>query len=324
MKAPFLFLIWLIISTPVEAKGQSIATVATVSPESDQNEPYRSRHFMVDGVADLKVFTPSGDIEVVYNPDLKGVKVDLYVKRGFSLWSGSQNLDNYRIIFRQNGNAITTSVERKHPAPGRFGSDDVKFTFVIQAPKEILTNLRSMSGDILLNGVVGRQFLQSDAGNLSLKNSEGELSLYSSAGSVSLENNNGYVQVKTVAGDVHIEKNRGEARIRSVSGNIYSREMMGSFICATVSGNIDASFDSVFEGVHLETITGNVHLELNEVQGFDVKTETMKLNLDQLPASYISERTSGRRTTMLKLGEGGIPVNIKTVSGSVEIKPKGN
>lgn len=323
MKVPFFFLFWFLLLIPGGTKAQHFLAITTDTPGTQQNDPYRSRHFMVQGIPDLTVLTPSGDIEVIYNPAIEGVKVDLYVKRGFSIWSGSQSLDNYRIIFRQNGNAITASVERKQPASGFFGSDDVKFNFVVQSPRKITTNLRSMSGKVLLNGVEGRQFLQSDAGELNLMNSEGELSLYSAAGSIYLDNNSGQIQAKSMAGDVHINNNRGDIRVRTVSGSVWGKEMAGSFVCATVSGGVDVSFDQVRKGIQLETVSGNIILELDNPRGFDVKAQAMRVN-NNLPEYYITERSSGSRATTIKLGEGGIPINISSISGTVDIKQKDN
>lgn len=304
------------------ARQVHFATIQQNSPE--QQDPYRSRFFNVNGIPDLSVFTPSGDIEVIHNPDINGVLVELYVKRGFSIWSGSKSLDNYRIILSQSRNSITASVEKKQASSGYFGSDEIQFKFVVQTPKKITSNLRSMSGHILLDGVEGRQFLQSDAGNVNLINSKGELSLVSSAGSVFMKNNQGLIQVKSIAGDVKMEESTGETRIRTISGNIQASEYSGSFICATTSGNVDLSVMQITEGVFLETISGNVTMELMNLQGLDIHSESMKMDVDQLPASYISDRRSNGRTTNLKLGDGEIPVNISTISGTVLIKQKAN
>lgn len=327
MKAPLYLLFWILLIVPGSINAQHLladATHITNKLPVNQDEPYKSRLFQVQGIPDLTVFTPSGDIEVVYNPDIEGVKVDLYVKQSFSFWSGSPSLDKYRIIFRQNGNSITASVERKQATSGMFGSDDVKFRFVIQTPRKIATNLRSMHGEILLDGAEGSQFLQSDAGNIKLINSEGEISLISSAGNVFLEKNRGYIQVKSIAGDVQIEQNHGEARIRTVSGDILANKVSGSFICATTSGEINVSFDHIRQGVYMETISGNVYMELNEQQGFDIEAGTHRLDVKQLSRSYITGRSSSSGTNNLKLGDGGIPVSISTISGTVQIKPKGN
>ena len=322
-----LYLLFWILLIPGRVNAQQVladATHISDRPATKQNEPYKSRHFQVQGIPELTVFTPSGDIEVVYNPDIDGVKVDLYVKQSFSFWSGSPSLDRYRVIFRQNGNSITASVERKQTTSGMFGSDDVRFRFVIQSPRKITTNLRSMHGEVLLDGAAGNQFLQSDAGAIKLRNSEGEISLVSSAGDVFLEKNSGYVQVKSIAGDVFIDQNHGETRIRTVSGNILANKISGSFICATTSGEIDVSFDHIRQGVYMETISGNIFMAINEQQGFDIEAGTHQLDVNQLPGTYITRRSSDRGTTNLKLGEGGIPVSISTISGIVQIKPKGD
>ncbi|MEX0822803.1 MAG: hypothetical protein WD008_00360, partial [Balneolaceae bacterium] len=172
-----MLLLFSVALTSISSARQIHFATAQQQHSPEQQDPYRSRFFTVKGIPELSVFTPSGDIEVIHNPDINGVLVELYVKRGFSIWSGSKSLDNYRIILSQSRNSITASVEKKQASTGYFGSDGIQFKFVVQTPKKITSNLRSMSGHILLDGVEGRQFLQSDAGNVNLINSKGELSL---------------------------------------------------------------------------------------------------------------------------------------------------
>src|SRR5690625_5697653 len=75
------------------------------------NDPYRSELFRVRGVPSITIHTLAGEIEVIRNPELQGVQVDLYVDHSFSFWSRSRSLDDYRIIFQQSGNPIVASVE---------------------------------------------------------------------------------------------------------------------------------------------------------------------------------------------------------------------
>lgn len=298
---------------------QTVASGQKVDIQQTNTDPYRSELFKVDGIADLSIFTASGDIDLVHNPAIEGVQIDLYVKRGFSLWAGSRSLDNYRIIFRQSGNEITATVEPRSRSSRSMGSDDISFYFVIQTPERVNANLRNMSGNISASGINGVQFLQSQSGNIDLKNSTGEISLVSTSGHVNVKNVEGAVQIRSVSGNVNVHESRGETRVRTVSGNVNAGEITGAFVGATVSGRIDANFHQIAEGVFLESVSGNVNVKVGQNKNLDMNLRALSVNTSSINPELISNRTRQGTTTRFKLGEGGIPVSISSTSGSVTI-----
>lgn len=316
------FIIFSLLCSVSLSKAVALQTVATsqkIETNQTNTDPYRSELFKVDGIADLSVFTTSGDIDLVHNPAIEGVQVDLYVKRGFSLWAGSRSLDNYRIIFRQSGNEITATVEPRARSSRSMGSDDISFYFVIQTPDRVNANLRNMAGNISASGINGIQFLQSQSGNINLKNSTGEISLVATSGHINVKNVEGAVQIRSVSGNVNVNESRGETRIRTVSGNISADEITGAFVGATVSGRINADFHQIAEGVFLESVSGNVNVNVGLNRDLDMSLRALSVNTSGINPELISNRTRQGTTTRFKLGEGGIPVSISTTSGSVII-----
>ncbi|MDZ7693520.1 MAG: hypothetical protein U5K69_20780 [Balneolaceae bacterium] len=97
-------------------------------------KPYLVKEFVLDGAGILKTYTLSGNIEVqAYSTSSNKVRVELYVERGYALWSESRNLDNYRINILQRGNEVIASVEEKKRSRGLF-SDKINFNFKIYVP----------------------------------------------------------------------------------------------------------------------------------------------------------------------------------------------
>ena len=303
-----------------DSYAQPIMSVANPQIEtSSQNEPYRSEFFRVGSNPTININTISGDIEVVKNPGIEGVQVDLYVKREFSLWSGSRNLDNFRIIMQKQGNTVIASVEDRRAGRSERSSGDVQFTFLVQVPGKASLNLRTIDGKIYAEGIEGQHYLQNHAGSLDVKNLTGEIRAISTAGDILLDNLNGNIFAKTVSGDIRAERDTGEIRLRTTTGNIYTSLLSGTLVAATTSGNINSDFSEVSVGVYLESTTGNIDLQLPKQAGYDIDARGLRFDFDNLVGDEIIKNV-GFRDATVQIREGGIPVNLKTVAGSIRVR----
>ncbi|WP_069131826.1 DUF4097 family beta strand repeat-containing protein [Rhodohalobacter halophilus] len=302
------------------AAQTSLSVLATdIISSADQPDPYRSEFYRVDRHPNVTINTISGDIEVVENSGLGGVQVDLYVKREFSLWSGTRNLDNYRIIMQKQGNSIIASVEDRRSGRELRSSAGVQFTFLVQVPSEASLNLRSIHGDISARGVEGKHFIQNHAGDLKIENMTGEIRAVSTAGDIYLNQLNGNIFAKTVSGDVEANRNSGEVRLRTTTGNITTSALSGTLVAGTTSGDIVSDFKEVSVGVYLETTTGDIDLSLPGMAGYSITASGMSLNFDELTGDNISKNISFMNASV-EVREGEIPVNLKSVSGSVRVR----
>jgi hypothetical protein len=296
------------------------AAVKLTSPQIDQesDDPYQSRLFRVRGTPKVLVNSISGDISVVRNPSISGVQVDLYVERSFSLWSGTRSLDNYRIIMQQQGDQIIASVEDRRT--GRSGHrDDIQFHFKVQIPGKAATELRTVNGHIMLEGLEGEHFLQNHNGNLVVKHVHGKVQAASTTGNIDLERISGNVFAKTVSGDIRIDQNRGEVRARSVSGSIHVSGMDGTLISTTTSGNIITDFRYVAKGIYLESISGDIQLSIPAVNGYEIRGQAMRFDLSGIQQSSISEQSQNFRERNIVIRDGGLPVQLTTVSGQIRL-----
>lgn len=310
-------LLLLFVITPLKYNGEAASTNYYLSHQAgDQAEPYASKRFYLNNTANLTVFTVSGDIEVVHNPDIDHLRVDLYVNRGYSIWPGSRNLDNYRIIMMQRGDQVNATVERK-TRDGGWSNDNMTFTFIVQTPKNISSNLRTLRGSVLLQDVTGQHVLHSNSGNISIDGITGQVQANSSAGSVGIDRFSGQLNARTVAGSVHIARSEGEIRIRTVSGSITGSELEGTLVCATASGNIDAGFRDISHGVHAETASGNVTLFLPRERGYALDVRGMNIDLGEMQPFQGDIRSSSAKG---RVGDGSIPIQVSTASGRVVIR----
>lgn len=287
------------------------------------SDPYKSKLFKVKGIPDLQVNIPRGKIDVVRNSQIDGVKVDLYVKRGFSLWSGTRSLDTYRIIMQQRGDQIIASVEDTRPGRSSDGTD-IEFDIVVQVPADVSTNLRSLNGSITLDGVNGKHFIQNQTGNVSVKNTNGDIRVVSTTGNVTLENLAGNIYAKSVSGHIDVLNNEGEVRLRSVSGHIKAENISGTLVSATTSGNVNAGFSDVEVGIYIETISGNINLSLPASTGYAIEGKAMRFNFNELNQGSVTSRSVRSREAKLIIREGELPVNLSSVSGQISVRELNN
>jgi hypothetical protein len=299
------------------SKVSKTVTEATSVNES-QEKPYQSEFFRVRGIPKVTVHTTIGNVEVIQNPDIDGVKVDLFLERSFSLWSGRRSLDNFRIILQQQGDHIIASVEDKKSGHVP-SSSDIKFHFLVQTPQKVTTNLRTFNGDILLENVEGHHFIQNQSGNITINNAKGEIRAVSTMGNIDLANLEGNVFAKTVNGNVNVISNSGEVRVRSVSGDITASGITGTLVSATTSGNIFADFMNVSKGIYLETMSGDIELFLPRTNGYNIEGSAMSYDLRGLSESIITERHQEHRDLIVVIREGGLPVHLSTLSGRIRV-----
>jgi hypothetical protein len=295
-----------------------ISETSITSSLKEQDKPYKTEFFRVRGIPKVTVHTTTGNVEVFQNPDINGVKVDLFLERSFSLWSGRTSLDNFRIILQQQGDHIIASVENKKSGHVPNGGD-IKFHFLVQTPQKVTTNLRTFNGDIVLENVEGHHFIQNQTGNISVNNTIGEIRVVSTTGNIDLASLEGNMYAKTVNGSVNVLSNSGEVRVRSVSGNITASDITGTLVSATTSGNIFADFMDVSKGIHLETLSGDIELFLPGTSGFNIEGSAMSYDLRGLSESTITERYQNQRDLNVVIREGGLPVHLSTMSGRIRV-----
>ncbi len=304
-----------------DAKQAPVNIILPVA-ESTTSEPYRSEFFQVDSSPNITVKTINGNVEVFQNAAINGVQVDLFVERSFSLWSGTRNLDNFRIILQKRGNNIIASVEDRSRGGSSRRGGDIRFNFVVQIPADASTDLRSINGNISLEGADGKHFLQNQNGDMAVYDSNGEIRVISSTGNLDLQNLSGTILAKTVTGDINIANNEGEVRVRSTSGNIFVEKLSGDLAAATTSGDIITDFTDVNSGIYLETVSGDVHLAIPRDYGYNIMGRALRFDLGGIQQASISRQTQDRNERNIVLRGGDIPVQMATVSGTIRVSEK--
>jgi len=284
------------------------------------NDPYLIREFTLEGPGILHAYTFSGNIDVIVTEDTQNVRVEVYLKRGYSFWSGSKDLDNYRITVKQNGNKIISSAEKKSGTESFF-SDQVTFSYKIYVPVEMSAELKTSAGDITMSGVKGNHSVKSNAGNISITGSTGHIEAFTSGGNIKITDSRGTIFGQTNGGNITLDNNKGELRFKSDGGEIIAQRISGSMLSQVRGGDIKAQFEHVSKGVSLETSAGDILVALPGNEGFDINllgTDVMFSN----ELRFQGEQRKGKAKGQI-MG-GGVPVNLTTGYGEITLKVNNN
>ena len=279
------------------------------------DEPYLTKVFTLDTPGVLKVSTLAGNVEVVGAENSNKVRVELYVKRGYKLWSSEKNLDNYFIHIKKQNNQIIASAEPTGSS-GVLSSSDISFSFVVYVPKEMSTEINTKAGNISLIGLNGTQMGKTGAGNIELQNVNGSQKIYTAAGHITVKQSQGSIKALTNGGHITFENTSGEIRAQTKGGNITAENIGGIFLAETNAGNISARFTYVKEGIRMNSKVGNVKAEIAEGTPLDVVLEANEIefeNRDEFKGKVENNAVSGT------FYDGGTILNMITNMGKVEL-----
>lgn len=278
-------------------------------------EPYLVKEFELDGPGTLKAYTFSGNIDVKTHSHSNKVKVEVYVNRGYSYWMGGKNIDNYRLILRQQGNQIISSVERKEKDRGFF-SDGITFSYKIYVPSNISADLRTSAGNINAEGLKGTQVIKSSGGHITLKSMSGSLEAFTSGGNINIEQSRGKIYGQTNGGNIDLANNSGDLRFRTNGGQITAEAISGSMLSEVNGGSIKVDFLHVSEGIELKATAGDIYVTLPKEEGFDVSISGLLIDLDS-HVVFDGIRENGVMNGRIQ--QGGLPVNLKAIYGNIAL-----
>jgi len=188
----------------------------------------RVETFHTPGDAALRIRVPSGrvDIETVEGEE---TRVEL---------SSDPAVEDAATI-RARGSEVTVEIDEKRMFGFIRTSPDVKIH--ITCPVRAEVDVKSVSADVEVSGVVGPTEIKSVSGDVEVERVEGELA------------------VKSVSGDVTVATVTGRTTLQTVSGDVHVDETGDSITAQTVSG--DQSFDSVVKGtVTLKSVSGDMQV----------------------------------------------------------------
>jgi len=311
-----------------------IALFAVAAPLAQASaEGHFQRDLKVTGPVDLNVTTGSGSI-VVKTGASDIVKVSGNIR--VNSWFDSSSEDKVHRIeqnppIEQNGNSIRIG-QISDPELKR----NVSISYEITVPAQTELHSNTGSGDQTVEGIRGPVDVGSGSGGLKLarigstihaKTGSGDVNLEEIQGNVRAETGSGSIHAKAIAGgfeartgsgDVRLEQTAaGAVRAETGSGTVELRNVRGSLEARTGSGEVEAEGHP--DGRWLvHTGSGGVHLALPMEAAFDLDAHTSSGSINTKHPVTV-EGSLGRKELRGKVHGGGVPVEVHTGSGDIEI-----
>lgn len=274
------------------------ALLLAASPAAVAADNHFERTLNVSSQPDLYVSTNDGDITIRPGSDNQ-IHIVGHIHAGWTFFGNPQKriqqiIDDPPIS--DSGSSIRVG-QSGDPALYRGLSID----YDISAPASVALNLRSASGDILVDHVGRFLSAASGSGDLRAHEINGPAELASGSGDIELdEAGAGDIKAKTGSGDIKVHGFNGGLTVRSGSGDIQADgRLTGPSTLSSGSGDIK---------LHL---TPEAHFNLEAATG----SGDIDLNFPGAPRH--SDRSRHHLTA--PVNGGGPPLQIRTGSGDIKI-----
>ncbi len=241
------------------------------------------------------------------------------------------------------------------------GNHDLGFPLIevqilIEAPAALAANIRTVSGDVDVQGFAGALSLHSTSGDVTVRDAaaaveastvSGALELLhvqrvqasSTSGDITAEDT-GALSLSTTSGSIEVAAPRDTVRLTSVSGDIQTTGPLRGIEANTSSGEI--TVESSSGAVRLSSLSGDIQVGLVGPLGpCTIKSTSGSVSVEASPglnAKLDFRTTSGemecsvpvrlqsqsRNYLSAILGKGGVLVALQTVSGDINLTSGGN
>jgi DUF4097 and DUF4098 domain-containing protein YvlB len=224
-----------------------------------------------------------------------------------------------RLDFTREGDL--TVIEVIYPKDGR-NSEGSNIT--VHVPEGSQLEVKSVSADVAVSGVTGRQRLRSVSGDVTTEVFAADVEADSVSGNVIVGGRDemSHASLTTVSGRIETRAVSGELEASTVSGRIDARgRMLGWARLKTTSGRITLDGGLADGGrFDIGTTSGDVELTLDNDKNLDVDAQTFSGDLDNCFGVDSSKaRYSPERSLRIETGEASRTVRIRAMSGDIEI-----
>ncbi len=276
-------------------------------------DAYQVETFPVENGVRIDVETSGGSIDVI-GKRTDEVVVEMYVrKRGDYYRAGEADLEDWDITISESGNEVTAHAKRKKRRNWNWGKNNYSISFVVYAPVNSLSDVRTSGGSIELSNLEGKQQGRTSGGSVRAEDIKGDVTLRTSGGSISLNEIQGSVEARTSGGRIVAENIAGDLDVRTSGGSITMEGVEGDVEASTSGGSIRAEILTPKDYIDLRTSGGSITIEVPEGIGYDLDLDGNRVRADLKNFSGEYEKDEIRGT----LNGGGTRVKARTSGGSV-------
>ncbi len=223
-----------------------------------------------------------------------------------------------RLDFVRDGE--TTHIEVIYPTNGRSSGS----TLLIRVPEGSSLDVTTVSADIEITDVLGRQRLGSVSGDVSSQVFGADLEAETVSGGLEVYGDNQTINLalRTVSGDIDTRAVSGELEAGTVSGRIkVAAGMLDRARLGTTSGRISLDGGLAADGRYdLSTTSGRISVMLDQGGDLDVDAQTFSGNIDNcFGIEATRSRYGSERTLRFQEGEANRTIRVRAMSSRIEL-----
>jgi DUF4097 and DUF4098 domain-containing protein YvlB len=311
-----------------------LAGLLTVTASASSEGSFQ-RTLKVNGSVELEVETGSGNIDIRTGSSDQ-VLVTGHIRA--NNWFGGDNAaEKVKRIesnppVQQSGNDIRIG-HIDDPSLKR----NISISYELVVPADTRVHSRTGSGNQNATGLRGAADLQTGSGNVVFSNIGSTVRAESGSGNIQADHINGNVRAKSGSGDIRIsdlsggleaesgsgnitmaQASAGSVRAQTGSGDVELRGVKGSLEATTGSGTLRAEGDPT-GAWRLHTGSGSVHVRFPSQASYDLYAHTGSGGITVGPPITV-QGTVNKHEMRGKVGGGGVPVELETGSGEIEIQ----
>jgi hypothetical protein len=272
----------------------------TVTVDSHSEIHREEKRFSVNGIADLRLTTFDGAIQIRSwdKPDIV-VEVE---RRGPT----KASLEEIVVSAEQRGNRIDLEAKRPRSESFHVGFQrSASASLIVSVPRDVNVVARTGDGSMRVERVNGRLELRSGDGSITGSDVSGELLFETTDGSVRVDRAQGRLKVDTGDGAIDVGGRFSLVKLHSGDGSVVYRVEPGS---------------TMSEDWEIRTGDGSVSLYLPDGFNAEIDAHTgdgrIRSDLNGLPSPT---REDSRRTLRGRLGSGGKLLRVRTGDGAIRL-----
>jgi DUF4097 and DUF4098 domain-containing protein YvlB len=303
-------------------------------PAAASAEGSFQRTLTVSGTANIDLTTGSGSVHVRTGGSGQ-VEISAHIK--VTNWFGGDGERKVQEIeknppIQQSGNDIRIG----HSEDAEL-FHNVSISYELVVPAETQLRSRTGSGGQTIEGLQREIEIQTGSGGLKISDIGNRVRAETGSGDVEIRGVRGNVRARTGSGSIHasdigggFEGNTGSGHItldqtapgavraETGSGGMELRGVKGSLEATAGSGRITAEGDPTGSWM-VHSGSGGIHLKLAAAVGFDLDAHTSSGSIS-VSQPVTVQGTMGKRELRGKVNGGGVPVEVETGSGDIEIQ----
>jgi len=256
--------------------------------------------------------------------DKEQVKIDaLKLSEASTLSRAAENSKKVTIEVKKEDNLLR--IETKYPEHGEYRGKDslnVSVEFRLWIPDKASAEVRSISGDVVAEGIGGSVGVDTVSGTVDVKDAQQGVDCESISGELVLQNIKGDVYANTTSGTISASKIIGSIHAVSVSGSIEFGEVSEAKVIKanSVSGDIRYQGTISSEGrCSLKTTSGRIEMTLPSDSSFELEADTFSGHIDSDFPIQVSGRIAPKEVRGV-VNKGGASITLSSFSGSITIK----